>query len=164
MLLGCYVASMAGTLFPDEETVFNDVEYGVLSIQRICPSRMWDGLILRNIEYDRRKNEVILWVQIKSWDEPKDEVKFTEKMAQEETEWIVKNFMKGYYYLAEHQTILGEGDFMLFLSIGGLFKQMEDDGASLRIQLLKPDEECLVYKDIPFQMSSSELKTFLKDR
>ena len=54
-----------------------------------------------------------------------------------------------------------DGDFMLYLSLGTLLKQMEKDGATLRIALLKPDYENLAIKDIPLTLTSAELKTII---
>ena len=54
-----------------------------------------------------------------------------------------------------------DGDFMLYLSLGTLLKQMEKYGATLRIALLKPDYENLAIKDIPLIIDAKELKPLL---
>ncbi|MGN0238239.1 MAG: hypothetical protein ACI4AK_09195 [Lepagella sp.] len=78
-----------------------------------------------------------------------------------EIEWIVENIMEGYNELIKSPRIMCDGDFMLYLSLGTLLKQMEEDGATLRIALLKPDYENLAIKDIPLTLPSAELKTII---
>jgi len=75
-----------------------------------------------------------------------------------ETEWIVSNFKEGYEGLIENPSIQCNGDFMLYLSVGTLFKQMEKDGTSLRIMLLKPNYANQVCGDVPMVLASEQLK------
>jgi len=65
---------------------------------------------------------------------------------------------KGYEDLIANPQIMCDGDFMLYLSVGTLLKQMEKDGVKLRIMLLKPDHANQVLGDIPLELSSEQLK------
>lgn len=159
LVLGCSV-SLGATFFPESKTATNEVELGVEAIQRICPTGMWDGWIFRDINYDRDNNEVILNIQLDSWNEGHYNPA-TEEKSKEISQWIMDNFMKAYNYLVKNPRISCEGDFMLYLSLGSLFEQMDKDNATLRINLLKPDEENLVMKDIPMTLTNSELKPLL---
>lgn len=152
-----YMTSQAKTIFPDSNTASNEVDLGVEAIARICPTGMWDHWTFRDINYDRDTNTVFFVIQLNSWDEEGDGAKLTEADAKKQVEWIVSNFKKGYEDLIANPRIMGDGDFMLFLSVGTLLKQMEKDGANLRIMLLKPDYANQVFGDIPLELSSENL-------
>ena len=156
-----FTVSQAKVLFPDSETANNDVELGVEGVARLCPTGLWDHWTFRDIEYDRDSNTVVFVIQLNSWREPRDGKEITEANAQKQTEWIAENIMEGYNKLKKSPRIMCDGDFMLYLSLCTLLKQMEKDGATLRIALLKPDYENLVVKDILMMVTSSELKTFI---
>ena len=69
--------------------------------------------------------------------------------------------LKGYESLKESPAIRCEGDFMLYLSLGTLLKQMEKDGTTLHIMLLKPDYTNQVMDNIPLSLTSAELKPLI---
>lgn len=152
-------SALAKPLFPDSDTAKSEVELGVEGIQRLCPTGMWDHWTFRDIMFDRESNTVLLVVQLNSWSERKEEKakQATEADAHEQAEWIVSNFKAGYEDLIAKPQTMGDGDFMLYLSIGTLFKQMEKDGTNLRIMLLKPDYRNQVFGDIPLELSSEQL-------
>lgn len=156
--LACMVSS-ANTLFPDSQTATNDVELGVDGIKRICPTFMWDSWIFRDIVYDKGNDAVVFVIQLSSWNESQDEKEITEKDAKKQVMWIVKNIMEGYNELKQTPHIMCDGDFMLYLSLGTLLNQMNEDGAALRINLLKPDGETIL---IPMSLTGSELKSLIK--
>lgn len=160
VLLMSFAIAEAKTLFPDSETAKSEVELGVEGIQRLCPTGMWDHWTFRDIIFDRESNTVLMVVQLNSWSDRKEEKakQATEADAQEQAKWIVSNFKAGYEDLILIPQIMGDGDFMLYLSIGTLFKQMEKDGVKLRIMLLKPDYTNQVFGDIPMEFSSEQLK------
>ena len=160
VILG-YPVSQAKVLFPDSETVKNDVELGVQGIARLCPTGLWDHWTFRDIVYDRDSNTVAFVIQLNSWSESRNDKEITEADAQKQTEWIVENIMEGYNELKKSPRIMCDGDFMLYLSLGTLLNQMEKDGAPLRIVLLKPDYANLAVKDIPMMMRPSELKSII---
>ena len=151
----------ASTIFPDSRTATNDVELGVEGIARLCPTGMWDHWTFRNIVYDKECNTVMFVIQLNSWNEERSGKGMTVEEAEKQTEWIVENIMEGYNELIKSPRIMCDGDFMLYLSLGTLLKQMEKDGATLRIALLKPDYENLAIKDIPLTLTSAELKTII---
>ncbi len=148
----------AQTLFPNSETAKSEVELGVEGIQRLCPTGMWDHWTFRDILFDRESNTVLFVIQLRSWREKESAKEVTEADVQKETEWIVANFKEGYEGLIENPSIQCDGDFMLYLSVGTLFKQMEKEGASLRIMLLKPDYVNQVFGDMPMSLTSGQLK------
>ena len=156
-----FTVSQAKELFPDSETAKNDVELGVEGIARLCPTGLWDHWTFRDIVYDRDSNTVVFVIQLNSWREPRDGKEITEADAQKQTEWIVENIMRGYNELKQSPRIGCDGDFMLYLSLGTLLNQMEKDGATLRIALLKPDYANLVAKDIPMVLTSEQLKRLI---
>lgn len=151
----------ASTIFPDSRTATNDVELGVEGIARLCPTGMWDHWTFRDIVYDKECNTVMFVIQLNSWNEERSGKGMTVEEAEKQTEWIVENIMEGYNELIKSPRIMCDGDFMLYLSLGTLLKQMEKDGATLRIALLKPDYENLAIKDIPLTLTSAELKTII---
>lgn len=110
--------------------------------------------------FDRESNTILMIVQLNSWNDKKEEKakQVTEADAHKQAEWIVANFKAGYEDLIAKPQIIGDGDFMLYLSIGTLFKQMEKDGTNLRIILLNPDCVNQVFSDMPLSISANQLK------
>lgn len=157
----CSLMASAATLFPDSKTASNNIELGVEGVSRLCPTGMWDHWTFRDIVYDKENNTVVFLVQLNNWDAERDDKKITEADAKKQTEWIVENIMKGYDGLIKSPQIMCDGDFMLYLSLGTLLKQMEHDGATLRIALLKPDYENLAIRDIPMKLTTTELKSLI---
>lgn len=151
----------ATTIYPDSRTATNEVELGVEGIARLCPTGMWDHWTFRDIVYDKECNTVVFVIQLNSWDEKRNSKGITAEEAKKQTEWIVENIMEGYNELKKSPRIMCDGDFMLYLSLGTLLKQMEEDGGTLCIALLKPDYENLAIKDIPLTLTSAELKTII---
>lgn len=151
----------ATTLFPDSRTATNEVELGVEGISRLCPTGLWNHWTFRDIVYDRENNTVVFVIQLNTWNEKRHRNEITAEEAKKQTEWIVENIMEGYNELFKSPKIMCDGDFMLYLSLGTLLKQMEKDGATLRIALLKPDYENLAIKDIPLIIDAKELKPLI---
>lgn len=160
ILLMSFVIADAKSLFPDSDTAKSEVELGVEGIQRLCPTGMWDHWTFRDIMFDRDSNTVLMVIQLNSWNERKEEKikQATQVEALKQTEWIVSNLKEGYQDLIANPQIMGDGDFMLYLSLGTLFKQMEKDGVNLRIMLLKPNYTNQVFGDLPLELSSQQLK------
>lgn len=151
----------ASTIFPDSRTATNAVELGVEGIARLCPTGMWDHWTFRDIVYDKENNTVVFVIQLNSWNEKRSCKEMTAEEAKKQTEWIVWNIMEGYNELIKSPRIMCDGDFMLYLSLGTLLRQMGKDGVTLRIALLKPDYENLAIKDIPLILTSAELNLLL---
>jgi len=160
MIASTLVASYSKPLFPDSETAKSEIELGVEGIKRLCPTGMWDSWTFRDIFFDRESDTVLFVIQLHSWSERKEEIakQATEAVAAQQAEWIVSNFKKGYEEMIANPKIMSDGDFMLYLSVGTLLKQMENDGVKLRIMLLKPDYANQVFGDIPLKLSSEQLK------
>lgn len=158
MLMSITLAN-ASPSFPDSETAKSEVELGVEGIQRLCPTGMWDHWTFRDIMFDRESNTVLLVIQLNNWRARNEEKakQATEAEVQKQTEWIVANFKEGYEELIKNPSIQCDGDFMLYLTLGTLFKQMEKDGTNLRIMLLKPDYTNQAFGDMPLELSSEQL-------
>lgn len=155
-------ATHAKTIFPDSETAANEVELGVEGISRLCPTGLWDHWTFRDIMYDRESNTVVFVIQLASWNERRNGgKKLTEEDAKRQTEWIVQNIMEGYTGLTISPQIMCDGDFMLYLSLGTLLKQMEKESTALRIMLIKPDYTNQVMGDIPLSLTPTELKPLI---
>lgn len=157
----CIVTSEAATLSPDSRMATNEIELGVEGISRLCPTGMWDHWTFRDIVYDKENNTVAFVIQLNSWNAKRNDKEVTEENVKKQTEWIVENIMEGYNELINSPRIMCDGDFMLYLALGTLLKQMEKDGTTLRIALLKPDYENLAIKDIPLLLTSNELKQLI---
>lgn len=156
-------ATHAKTIYPDSATASNEVELGVEGISRLCPTGLWDHWTFRDIMYDKESSTVVFVIQLPNWNERRNVSKeFTDEDAKQQTEWIVQNIVKGYESLKQDPTIMCDGDFMLYLSLGTLLKQMEKDGSTLRIMLLKPDFTNQVMGDIPLSLTSAELKPLIE--
>ena len=148
------VAIGAEPLYPGSETAHTKVELGVEGIRRICPTGMWDHWIFRDILYDRKSKTVLLIIQRYN-----DNDRFVKEEVQKEAERIISNFKKAYESLIEKPRTRTDGDFMLYLSIGTLFKEMEEAGdVNLRIMYLKPDYTNQVFGETPLVILSGELE------
>lgn len=160
VLLMSFAFTHAKPLYPDSETAKSEVELGVEGIQRLCPTGMWDHWTFRDIMFDRESNTVLLVIQLNSLSEENYEkaMQATTDDAQKQAERIVTDIKAGYEDLIANPRIMCDGDFMLYLSIGTLLKQIEKDDVKLRIMLLKPDYTNHVFGDIPLELSSQQLK------
>lgn len=154
----------AKSLYPDSNTATNDVKLGVEGISRLCPTGLWDHWTFRDIVYDKESNTVVFVIQLANWNGRRNDKEITEADVKKQTEWIVQNIVKGYESLKESPTIMCDGDFMLYLSLGTLLKQMEKDGTTLRIMLLKPDYTNQVVEDIPLTLTPAELKPLIEQK
>ncbi len=160
VMLFSITTAFAKPLFPDSDTAKSEVELGVEGIQRLCPTGMWDHWTFRNILFDRDSNTVVLVVQLNSWSQ-RNEAKVkdaTETQQLQHAKWIVSNFKAAYEELIKNPSIDCDGDFMLYLSLGALFKQIEKTDVKLRIMLLKPDYSNQVFGDLPLALSPEQLK------
>lgn len=117
------------------------MEYGVACVKRICPARLWDGLVLANIGYDNATDTVILDISGADINEDLKTGKFkpTETEIHGQLAWFVYNFERAYADLIANPTVLCDGDFMAYLSIGTLIKIMEGAEMNLRIVLSSKD-------------------------
>lgn len=149
----------AQPMFSDTELAKSEVELGVEGIQRLCPTSMWDSWTFRDILFDRESNTVLLVIQLYSWNERKEEKskQVSVEDVHKQAEWLVANFKAGYEELIKNPHIQCDGDFMLYLTLGTLFKQMEKDSTNLRIMLLKPDYANQVFGDLPLELTSEQL-------
>lgn len=157
-------AGQAREMFPDSSKAVNNVELGVEGIARICPTGLWDHWTFRDVMYEQDSNTVVFVIQLYSWNKSNNGVDITASEAQEQTKWIVENIMKGYNALIESPRTYCEGDFMLYLSLGTLLKEMEKNGTTLRIMLLKPDYENLAIKKAPMMLTPAQLKPLVQQK
>lgn len=128
---------------PVEETVtaISEVEMGVNAIKRICPTLIWDGWKFRDIVYDKESDSVEMVIQLTSTlsEDKMKQLSNSDKAKKEMADWIIANLNEGYEDLKANPRIMADGDFMLYLSVGTLLKQMEKDNVSLHINFLAPD-------------------------
>lgn len=158
MAFACVSNAYSKPLFPDSETAKSEVELGVEMIQRLCPTGMWDCWTFRDIVYDDDSKTVLFVVQLKSWRDKTSQKEITEEDVLKKAQWIIANFKEGYEELIKNPSISCDGDFMLYLSLGTLLKQMEKDNVNLRIMLLKPDYLNQAFGDKPMILTSEQLK------
>ena len=83
----------------------------------------------------------------KKWKNANESI--TPEKMKEQTYWIVENFKEAYESLISDKSLYCDGDFMLYLSVGTLLHKLAMTDANLQIVLLKPDQECVIQKDIP---------------
>ena len=152
-----YATSLAKIIFPSSETATNSIELGVEGIDRICPAGLWDSWIFREIIYDRESNTVLWVIQSSSPLKGFDKIS-SEQDVKKITKWIVTNVIEGYNDLIENPKIFGDGDFMLYLGLGTLLKEMEENKTTLQIALLYPDWMSMPIKDIPLTLDYTEIK------
>lgn len=166
LFVGLFICfgSSAKKIYPDSKTATNSLELGVEGIERICPTGLWDHWIFKEIDYDKESNTV-LWV-IQSSHSFKRLNKELDHSSEEEvkkfTKEIVANVIEGYNELIKNPSVNVDGDFMLYLGLGTLLKEMEKNKTTLQIALLYPDRMNVVIKDIPMTLDSYELDRLIK--
>lgn len=154
--------SYGKVMYPDSATASNSVELGVEGIDRICPTGLWDHWIFREVEYDKDSNTVLWVIQSSHSLKSLNKNTLTEQDVKEITTEIVTNVIEGYNELKKNPKVNVDGDFMLYLGLGTLLKEMEKNKATLQIALLYPDRMNVAIKDIPMTLNSSEIKQMMK--
>lgn len=161
LFVGLFICSgsSAKIIYPESKTVTNSVELGVEGIDRICPTGLWDHWVFKEIDYDWESNTV-LWViqsphSLRRLD--KELNLSSEEDIKKLTTDIVSNVIEGYNALIKDPTVDCDGDFMVYLALGTLLKEIEKNNSTLQIALLYPDKMNVVVKDIPMTLDSREL-------
>ena len=161
IIIICVVAIDTNAHNNDDRNVF-EIEYAVEKIRRICPTYMWDNLKFIDITYEKELNTVYFVIQLRKW--RKDKEYITSERMKEQTKWIVENFKEAYESIISDKSLYGDEDFMLYLSVGTLLHKLATTDAKLQIVLLKPEQECLIQKDIPMVMDGRDInKIFNKE-
>ena len=162
LFVGLFICfgSSARTIYPDSKTASNSVELGVEGIDRICPMGLWDHWVFKEIDYDKDTNTV-LWViqsphSLRRLD--KELNLSSEEDIKKITTHIVSYVIEGYNALIKDPTVDCDGDFMAYLGLGTLLKEMEKNNSTLQIALLYPDKMNVVVKDIPMTLDYFEIK------
>ena len=143
-----------------EPSFDNEYQYAVEMIQRICPTIMWDSWVFRQIWFDEEDNTIIMAVQPYSFDA---EQSVTAKEIEQQTEWVLKNFEDAYKDIQQENTVLYDGDFMLYMSIGTLLHCIIESKSNvgIRVIFLKPDNDCLINPAEPQRITGSKLKSLI---
>ncbi len=152
----CCLSIQANAQSNDKRAI-SEIEYAVKQISRICPTYMWDSWKFRDIMYEKESNTVYFVIQLKTktWKNVNESITL-EKMK-EQTCWIVENFKEAYESLISGNSLYCDGDFMLYLSVGTLLHKLAMTDVDLQILLLKPDQECLIQKDIPMVVDGKDI-------
>lgn len=140
----------------------NEIEYAVKQINRICPTYMWDSWKFREIIYEKDSNTICFVIQLKNWHEEK--WNRTPDQMKEYMKWIIENFNEGYENTISSKNMYGDGDFMLYLSVGTLLHKMKTTGTKLYIVLMKPDYECIIQKDTPLMIEGADINNILNKK
>ena len=112
--------------------------------------------------YEKESNTVYFVIQLKKRKNVNESI--TPEKMKEQTYWIVENFKEAYKSLISDKSLYCDGDFMLYLSVGNLLHKLAMTDANLQIVLLKPDQECIIQKDIPMVVDGKDInKIFNKE-
>jgi hypothetical protein len=134
------------------------IEFGVKQISRICPTFIWDGWKFKGIEYNKRDDVLTLIIQIRRWNADKAPTSIEE--VDKNAKWIIESLMKGYNMVISDKEIAGDGDFMLYFSVGNLLQYVSNTDTKTNVMILKPDKESIVYPDIP-SIDSRKMNEYL---
>lgn len=143
-----------------EPSFDNEYQYAVEMIQRICPTIMWDSWVFRQIWFDEDDNSIIMAVQPYGFD---TEQPVTTKEIERQTEWVLQNFEDGYKDILQENTVLCDGDFMLFMSIGKMLHCIRESKSNvgIRVIFLKADSDCLINPADSQRITDSKLKSLI---
>lgn len=160
-ILSCAISAKANSNLPlsnQEPTLDNEFSYAVQMIQRICPTAMWDGWVFRQIWFDDEDNSIVMAVQPQNYDGPA-----TQADIEKVTESVLNNFAEAYRMIPQERSVLVDGDFMLYMSVGTLLHCLSESKSDvgLRIIFLKPDNQCLINPDEPQRLTRSKLKSII---
>lgn len=143
-----------------EPSLDNEYQYAVEMIQRICPTIMWDSWVFRQIWFDEEDYSIIMALQPYSFDA---EEQVAPKEIEKQTEFVLQNFEYAYKDIQQENTVLCDGDFMLFMSIGKLLHCIRESkkNVGLRVIFLKPDNDCIINPAEPQRITGSKLKSLI---
>lgn len=139
----------------NDNKAISEIEYAVKQINRICPTYMWDSWKFRDIMYEEELKTIYFVIQLESWENVNEGI--TPEKIKELTCWIVENFKEAYESSISDKNLYGDGDFMLYLSIGTLLHKLATADVKLQIVLLNPDQECLIQKDTPMVLDGKDI-------
>ncbi len=162
LILGCAISAKANGNLPlsiQEPTSDNEFQYAVKMIQRICPTVIWDSWVFRQIWFDEEDQSIVMAIQPHNYDGPA-----TQADIENETEIVLKNFAEAYSMIPKEHSVLVDGDFMLYMSVGTLLHCLSESKSDigLRIIFLKPDNQCLINPEEPQRIANTKLRQMIQ--
>jgi len=155
------ITAMAFFLIPvmAQEKANYEIQYGVKQISRICPTFIWDSWQFEKIEYDTHDSCVTFVIQGPHWSESQKPI--TKEKMSKAANWIANEFIEAYESNIREHTLLGDGDFMLYLATGNLLHKMVNGNVSLRL-CIRPYEYNATDKDLILNVLPQQIAEMLK--
>lgn len=153
-MVSCFAVQANAQCIGEEDA--KKIEFAVEQISRICPTSIWDGWTFQQIVYDREMNALCLVIQPSGWRSMGEDV--TQEEMEARSRWVVENLKSGYEDAVANKRCDGDGDFMLYLSLGTLLHNLAQTDTKLVVALLKPFPECLLYSKKPVVVESKEIE------
>lgn len=153
-MVSCFAVQANAQCIGEEDA--KKIEFAVEQISRICPTSIWDSWTFQQIVYDREMNALCMVIQPIGWKSMGEDV--TQEEMEARSRWVVENLKLGYEDAVANKRCDGDGDFMLYLSLGTLLHNLAQTDTKLVVALLKPFPECLLYSKQPVVVESKEIE------
>lgn len=135
----------------------NEWEFAANCMQRLCPTVMWDGWILQDIEFDPGNNTMYLFIQLPSLrDENLSEAKLKSLVL-----FTLENIEEGYRGTLSEKSVYIDGDWMLYLTLGNLLHKLADNNVNVQFVFLKPIKCNILGGDTDLLVPPAELQKAL---
>ena len=135
----------------------NEWEFAANCMQRLCPTVMWDGWILQDIEFDPENNTMYLLIQLRSLrDENLSEAKLKALVL-----FTLENLEEGYRAMLSENTVYVDGDWMLYLTLGNLLHKLADNNVNVQFVFQKPTKYNIIGSDVDLLVPPAELQKAL---
>lgn len=100
-------------------------------VNRLCPSQIWDSWIIDCIRVNEKLNQVDVVIK-HDWNERVSNM--NEEQARKFAQFFIAEVYEAYNDTIKGNS--GEGDFVMYLALGTMFKYMYKDKTSLKITLI----------------------------
>ena len=142
---------------PEHNSKTNEWEFAANCMQRLCPAAMWDGWILQDLGFDPENNTMYLLIQLPSLrDENLSEAKLKALVL-----FTLENIEKGYRGTLSEKSVYGDGDWMLYLTLGNLLHKLADNNVNVQFVFLKPTKCNIIGNDVDLLVPPAELQKAL---
>ena len=142
---------------PETYSNTNEWEFAANCIQRLCPTIIWDGWILQDIEFDPENNTMYLLIQIRrTMDENLSEAQLKALVL-----FTLENLEEGYRAMLSENTVYVDGDWMLYLTLGNLLHKLADNNVNVQFVFLKPTKCNIIGSDVDLLVPPAELQKAL---
>lgn len=164
LLFFCFLLSLLFTanaqrLTINEPTNYtNEWDYAADCVARLCPAPLWDNWIFKDIRFDRDTNTMYMVVERPYRDKGQE---LSDSQVKERAEWMVRNIEEGYRDIISSSSLLIDGDWMVYLTLGNLLPKLAENNVNLQFVFVKPLRDNIIDKDANFKLTPDQLRKII---